>query len=47
MTLLRKISHATAGNTQAWDETFISWDHSTRVYSKTARLVDDNMIGGW
>ena len=48
MALLRKIGHPTLGNTQAWAETFLSWESCTRglgVYSKGARLVDDSMIG--
>ena len=46
MALLRKIDLPTAGNTQAWEETFMNWEGSTRHlvnYPKTK--LEEGVIG--
>ncbi|XP_048468774.1 neurofibromin isoform X1 [Rhincodon typus] len=38
MALLRRIEHPTAGNTEAWEDTYTKWDHATKLilnYPKT------------
>ncbi|XP_013381612.1 neurofibromin-like [Lingula anatina] len=47
MALLRKIEYSTAGNYQAWEDTFMNWESATRylvTYPKS-KLDDGSLIG--
>ncbi|CAH1800649.1 unnamed protein product [Owenia fusiformis] len=46
MALLRKIDHPTAGNQQAWEDTFRNWEATTKWLAVYPKSKSDEMIMG-